>query len=187
MWIGGFGKELKLFNLQENHCHTVSIFYMGIYLCKNNKQLVYSDKNNHTLKMLPNTNTTVTMFKTGDWVPRGITSASNDLLVCLFKNGQSKVVRYSSPGIQYHSQCQPLYTDARYITGNGNGDIIVTDCGKNSVIAVDKLGIFRYTYSGKDSNFEVCSVATDSFGNVPSLLQIIRETKFTCLTETDDF
>uniref|UniRef100_A0A8W8I2G9 B box-type domain-containing protein n=1 Tax=Magallana gigas TaxID=29159 RepID=A0A8W8I2G9_MAGGI len=68
--------------------------------------------------------------------------------------------------IQYDSQCQPLYIWAVYITENVNGDIIVTDWEKDAVIAVDRLGIFRYSYSGKDSEFFACSVVTDSVGHV---------------------
>ena len=58
--------------------------------------------------------TVVTMFTTGDWEPCGVTgSATGDLLVCLRKDDQSKLVRYSSTGtvlqeIQYDSQGQPL-------------------------------------------------------------------------------
>ena len=54
---------------------------------------------------------------------------------------------------------------ACYIAENFNGDIIVTDNKKRIVIAVDRLGIFRYTYSGRE-NDSVCSVVTDSIGNV---------------------
>ena len=112
------------------------------------------------------------MFTTGDWRSYGITgSASGDLLVCLVNDNVSKVVRYSSTGtvlqeIQYDSQCQPLYQRAWYIAENINGDIIVTDYKKRIVIAVDRLGIFQYTYSGKDNVLDAFSVAIDSVGHV---------------------
>uniref|UniRef100_K1PZQ8 Tripartite motif-containing protein 45 n=1 Tax=Magallana gigas TaxID=29159 RepID=K1PZQ8_MAGGI len=172
VWMGGASRELKLFDLQGHLHHTVSITTKGMYLCMYNKQVVYSDHNDNTVRMISDTDIVVTMFTAGDWEPYGVTSAaSGDLLICLFKDDQSKVVRYSSTGsmlqeIQYDSQCQPLYKDATYITENVNGDIIVTDWKKNAVIAVDRLGIFRYSYSGKDTKFDVCSVATDSFGHV---------------------
>uniref|UniRef100_K1QJ40 Protein wech n=1 Tax=Magallana gigas TaxID=29159 RepID=K1QJ40_MAGGI len=122
--------------------------------------------------MISDTDTVVTTFTTGDWRPFGVTrAASGDLLVCLRKDDHSKVVRYSSTGtvlqeIQYDSQGQPLYKQAVYITENVNGDIIITDSEKNAVIAVDRLGIFRYSYSGKDSDFKALSVAADSVGHV---------------------
>ena len=119
-----------------------------------------------------------TLFETKDWNPFGITDiSSGDLLLCLRKDDQSKVVRYNSNGtvlqeIQYDSQCQPLYQLAWYITENVNGDVIVTDLKKNLVIAVDRLGVYRYSYGGKmralgvSKNIDVCSLASDSIGHV---------------------
>nr|XP_022321032.1 protein wech-like [Crassostrea virginica] len=170
VWMGGASKELKLFDLKGHLHRTVTITRPGMYICMYNKQVVYSATK--AVKKISDDDTLVTMFTTGDWKPYGITgSASRDLLVCLLKDDQSKVVRYSSTGtvlqeIQYDSQCQPLYEEAWYIAENVNGDIIVTDFKKDVVIAVDRLGIFRYTYSGKDNVLDVCSVATDSVGHV---------------------
>nr|XP_011454001.2 uncharacterized protein LOC105346916 [Crassostrea gigas] len=174
VWMGGYSTELKLFDFQGHLNHTVNItgIISCLYLCIYNKKVVYTDQPNKAVQMISDTDTVVTMFTTGKWVPRGVTSAaSGDLLVCLCKDDQSKVVRYSSTGtvlqeIQYDSQCQPLYKQAVYITENVNGDIIVTDWKKKVVIAVDRLGIFRYSYSEKDSDFKPSSVATDSVGHV---------------------
>ncbi|XP_078323261.1 uncharacterized protein LOC144622464 [Crassostrea virginica] len=169
VWMGGASSELKLFDLQGHLQRTVTITTQGMYICMFNKQVVYSDVLNKTVKKISADDTVVTMSTTGDWKPKGITgSASGDLLVCLLKDDQSKVVRYSSTGtvlqeIQYNSQCQPLYQDAYYIAENVNGDIIVTDFKMRKVIAVNGLGIFRYSYSGGKS---ASSFATDSVGHV---------------------
>ncbi|XP_078327076.1 uncharacterized protein LOC144623043 [Crassostrea virginica] len=169
VWMGGQSRELKLFDLQGNLHRTVTITTQGMYICMYYKQVVYSDLLNKTVKKISDDDTVVTMFTTGDWKPKGITgSASGDLLVCLRTDDQSKVVRYSSTGtvlqeIHYDSQCQPLYQHAYYITENVNGDIIVTDYKMKKVIAVDGLGIFRYSYSGGKT---ATSVATDSVGHV---------------------
>ncbi|XP_078327006.1 uncharacterized protein LOC144623031 [Crassostrea virginica] len=170
VWMAGESRELKLFDLQGHIQRTVTITTLGFFICMYNKQVVYST--NETVKKISDDDTVVTMFTTGDWGPCGITgSASGDLLVCLIKDDQSKVVRYNSTGtvlqeIQYDSQGQPLYQDAWYITENVNGDIIVTDFKTKTVIAVDRLGIFRYTYSVKKNVSEFCSLATDSVGHV---------------------
>ena len=87
-------------------------------------------------------------------------SASGDFLLCLRKEDQSKVVRYSSAGtmlqeIQFGSHCQPLYQVAWYIDENANEDIVVSDYKKNAVITVNGLGIFRYENSGKHRDFPV--------------------------------
>ncbi|XP_078327258.1 uncharacterized protein LOC111113339 [Crassostrea virginica] len=172
VWMGGESKELKLFDLQGHLHRTVTITAQGMYICMYNKQVVYTGTNTKAVKKVSDDDTVVTMFTTGDWTPYGITgSASGDLLVCLRKDDQSKVVRYSSTGtmlqeIQYDSQCQPLYQRAWYIAENVNGDIIVTDSKKRIAIAVDRLGIFRYTYSGKNNDLDTQSVATDSVGHV---------------------
>ncbi|XP_022326078.1 uncharacterized protein LOC111126015 [Crassostrea virginica] len=172
VWMGGASRELKLFDLQGHLHRTVTITCLGMYICLYNKQVVFTFTNTKAVKKISDDDTVVTMFTTGDWKPYGITgSASGDLLVCLRKDDQSKVVRYSSAGtvlqeIQYDSQCQPLYQKARCISENVNGDIIVTDSKKDIVIAVDRLGIFRYTYSGKDNVLDASSVATDSVGHV---------------------
>nr|XP_022321033.1 uncharacterized protein LOC111123167 [Crassostrea virginica] len=170
VWMGGYSTELKLFDVQGHLHRTLTITCCGTYICMYNKQVVYSGTK--AVKKISDDDTVVTMFTTGDWIPNGITgSASGDLLVCLLKGDQSKVVRYSSTGtvlqeIQYDSQCQPLYQDAWYIAENVNGDIIVTDFKKVIVIAVDRLGIFRFTYSGRNNDLDVSSVATDSVGHV---------------------
>ena len=138
----------------------------------NNKQELYSDQINKTVKKISDDDTVVTMFTTGDWFPYGITgSVSGDLFACLLKDDQSKVVRYSSTGsvlqeIQFDLQGQPLYQFAFYVTENVNGDIIVTDFKKKIVIAVDRFGSFRYKYSGKKNDLYAMSVVTDSVGHV---------------------
>ena len=172
VWMGGASNELKLYDLQGNLHRTVTISYTGMYICMYNKQVLFIDRNDNTVKTISDDDTVVTMFTTGEWEPKGITgSSSNDLLVLLRKNKQSKVVRYSSTGtvlqeIQYDSQCQPLYQKAWYIAENVNGDIIVTDHKKKIVVAVDRQGIFRYSYSGNEISFKPVGIATDLIGHV---------------------
>lgn len=56
--------------------------------------------------------------------------------------------------------------DVAYITENINRDIIVTDLKKHAFIADDRLEIFQYSNSEKDSDFDVSSEAHNSFGHV---------------------
>ncbi|XP_078323006.1 uncharacterized protein LOC111127213 [Crassostrea virginica] len=178
VWMGGQSRELKLFDLQGHLHRTVTITCTGNYISLYNKQVVFSDNLNKAVRRVSDDDTLSTLFETKDWNPFGITdTSSGDLLLCLRKDDQSKVVRYNSTGtvlqeIQYDSQCQPLYQLAWYITENVNGDVIVTDLKKNLVIAVDRLGVYRYSYGGKmralgvSKNIDVCSVASDSIGHV---------------------
>ncbi|XP_056001162.1 uncharacterized protein LOC130046459, partial [Ostrea edulis] len=172
VWIGGTSTDLKLFDFQGNRQDTVSITTHGMYLTVYNKHVIYTTQSSNTVCRVAEDKTIQTMFTTGEWRPRGITStASDDLLVCLRKDDQYKVVRYCSIGtvlqeIQYDSQGQPLYQDTTYITENVNGDIIITDWKKNAVIAVDRFGIFRFSYSGRDTSFTVSAVTSDPAGHV---------------------
>ncbi|XP_056006460.1 uncharacterized protein LOC130050417 [Ostrea edulis] len=170
--MGGASYELKLFDFQGNLHDTVTITTSGMCLTVYNKHVVYTTPISKTVRRVAADKTIQTMFTTGEWTPRGIKStASDDLLVCLRKDDQSKVVRYSGSGtvlqeIQYDSQGQPLYRRPAYITENVNGDIIVTDWKKPAVIAVDRLGIFRFSFSGRDKPSAVSSVTTDPAGHV---------------------
>ena len=168
----GQSRELKLFDLHGHLQRTATITCTGFYICLHNKQVVFSDNLDKAVKRVSDDDTVLTLFETKDWNPFGITNtASGDLLLCLRKGDQSKVVRYSSTGtvlqeIQYDSLCQPLYQLAWYITENVNRDVIVTDLKRNMVIAVDRLGVFRYSYSGQKRTSELSSVATNTVGHV---------------------
>lgn len=172
VWMGGHSKELKLFDLQGNLHRTVHITCIGLFLCVHNNHVVYSDFADKSVKIKPDSNAVVTMFTTKDWNPSGLTrTGSGDLLVCLQLGDHSKVVRYSSTGtvlqsIQYDSYGQPLYESPKYIAENVNGDVIVTDWKKNAVIAVNRLGIYRYSFLWKEGKSFVCSVATDLVSHV---------------------
>ncbi|XP_022328640.2 uncharacterized protein LOC111127653 [Crassostrea virginica] len=172
VWVGGHSRDLKLFDLQGHLHRTVTITCTGIYICLHNKQVVFSDNLKKAVKRVSNDDTVSTVFETKAWNPFGITStASGDLLVCLRKDDQSKVVRYSSTGtvlqeIQYDSQCQPLYQWAWNIAENINGDVIVTDFKRNAAIAVNQSGMFQYSYGGEKRASELSSVTTDTVGHV---------------------
>nr|XP_022327880.1 uncharacterized protein LOC111127132 [Crassostrea virginica] len=144
VWMGGHSRELKLFDLQGHLHRTVTITCTVIYICLHNKQVVFSDNLKTAVKRVSDDDTVLTVFETKAWNPFGITStASGDLLVCLRKDDQSKVVRYSSTGtvlqeIQYDSKCQPLYQWAWNIAENIHGDVILTDFKRNAAIAVNQ-------------------------------------------------
>ena len=172
IWIGGRSKQLKLFDLHGKIQRTLNVPCTKLYICMHESQVVFSDTTNKAIQQISQDNAVVTLFKTGNWKPYGITDTTfGQLLVCLRKDDQSKVVRYSGiysvlQEIQYNSQCQPLYEAAWYITENINGDIIVSDYKKDAIVAVDRLGIFRYIYSGTNNDLDVGSVANDSKGLV---------------------
>jgi hypothetical protein len=174
MLMGGGNKTLKLFDFQGVLHDTISITAHGMYFTVYNKHVIYADPAKNIIYRVADDKAIKKMFITGKWKPQGITSTmSDDLLVCLvlYKDNLSKVVRYSSTGkvlqeIQYDSQGQPLYGKPIFITENVNGDVIVTDWKKNAVVAVDGLGIFRFSYAEMDEDFHASSVTTDPAGHV---------------------
>ena len=164
---------LQLFDLEGNIQRTSKLPCSSrFYICMFNSRVLFSDTSSKEIQQISQDNDVVTLFQTGNWKPYGITdTASGHLLVCLRKDDQSKVVRYSDTysvlqEIQYNSQCQPLYEAAWYITENVNGDIIVSDCKKDVIVVVDQLGIFRYVYSGTNNDLDVGPVVNDSKGLV---------------------
>ncbi|XP_062614222.1 uncharacterized protein LOC134275958 [Saccostrea cucullata] len=176
VWAGGASEELKLFDLHGRHHDTVTITTIGLYLTLYDGHVVYTDLNDKTVKKVINGKVD-TLFSTGEWTPFGITcTAVRDFLVCLRTTDQteSKVVRFSSSGdvlqeIQYDSHYQSLFKWAVYVVENGNGDICVADYDKDAVTVVDKLGIFRFSYTGnKASNekFDASSLNTDSMHHI---------------------
>jgi hypothetical protein len=176
IWMGGASYELKLFDFQGVLHDTVPITTHGMYLTVHNKHVTYTRPVSNTVCKVADDKSIQTMFTTGNWEPLGITSTtSDDLLICLHKDDQSKVVRYSSTGkvlqeIQYDSRDLPLHTplyrDPVYIAENINGDIIVTDWRENSVIAVNSLGMYRFSYRPFRLRLDACAVTTDCAGHV---------------------
>ncbi|XP_062618335.1 uncharacterized protein LOC134279943 [Saccostrea cucullata] len=169
VWAGGASHELKLFDLQGCLHDTVDISDYGGYLTLHDGHVVYTDRNDNTVKKVINGKVD-TLFRTGEYNPSGITcTAAGDFLVCL-QTTESKIVRYSTSGdvleeIQYDSQYQPLFKDAVYVVENGNGDVCVADWGKKAVTVVNKFGIFRFSYTGNKASkeeFLPSSLTTDS-------------------------
>ena len=159
-----------------------------MYICMYKKQVVFSDLLNKAEKKISDYVTPVTMFTTGILTPKDITgNTSGDLLVCLRQELSDTAVPVP---------CSRLFSTTRSVTlcssGNGtsenvNGDIIVNDIEKNNVITVDRLGIFRYSYSLPDSTLLpleslLILILSDTF-----TLQIVFTTEFTCWTETGGF
>ncbi|XP_062587678.1 uncharacterized protein LOC134249340 [Saccostrea cucullata] len=171
MWIVGVKNELKLYDLQGVLYNTIQCSEKGsIYVSIYNTKVVFTRPT--ALKTLSEGNTEVTMFEIPNWIALGIIStASDDLLISQCRDDQYKIVRYSGTGtmlqeLQYDSQSQPLYNKISYIAENVNGDIMASDWGMKAVIAVNKLGIFRFSYTEKESTFFPSGLTTDSVGHI---------------------
>lgn len=176
VYMGGLSKDVKKFDLEGTLMNRIAISTEGMYLSMHKGNLIFTDLKDKSVMRVSEESTVDTMFRTEDWSPLGITStASDDLLVCLRKDNQSKVVRYNSSGavlqeIQFYSrsQGQPLYKFALYVTENTNGDVIVSDFKAKAIIVVDRLGVYRFIYPERTNEITVgiCGVVTDSMGHI---------------------
>ncbi|XP_061171082.1 uncharacterized protein LOC133180627 [Saccostrea echinata] len=115
------------------------------------------------------------LMSTGDWVPVAIHSSiiNGHILVVMWKNTYMKVTRYNREGktlqyIQRDVTGKDLYLGVAYITENFNGDICTSDYVANKVVVVTKLGRYRFSYSGKQSQDRFCpnGICTDVMGHI---------------------
>lgn len=95
--------------------------------------------------------------------------SSGDILL----GGRQKVTRYDKTGnklleIIKDSLGNNLYEKPIYITEQVNGNIIVSDSDKRSVVAVDSLGQYYFEYKGhrSQSDFHPRGICSDKNGDV---------------------
>lgn len=94
---------------------------------------------------------------------------SSEILI-VSPNGVSK---YSERGRkllikQLNNKGENLYYRPIYITENTNGDIIVSDEQRKTIVAVDRIGQHRFNYGGNHSlpEFNPRGICTDAFGHI---------------------
>ncbi|XP_061180668.1 uncharacterized protein LOC133189286 [Saccostrea echinata] len=116
-----------------------------------NKRLICTEFNDDVI--------TKKVMSTDDWYPIGVCCAENgDILVGLFKpEEQGKVNRYGVNGetrdaMQQDSSGSQLFKFPAFVTENGNGDVVVSDHLRRSVIVVDRWGRYRFTYTAEKLN-----------------------------------
>nr|XP_022309218.1 uncharacterized protein LOC111114969 [Crassostrea virginica] len=102
---------------------------------------------------------------------------NGDLLIGLSSKSYprtGRVMRCDGTGrkiadIEVDEKGQRLYKGPHYITENKvNGDIVVSDDGKNALVVVDKSGRHRFDYKGQpiDKSFYPRGVCTDVLGRI---------------------
>ncbi|XP_061188725.1 uncharacterized protein LOC133196894 [Saccostrea echinata] len=87
---------------------------------------------------------------------------------------EANITRYNSKGqqlqiIQHNNKGENLYSDPIYITENRNGDVIVSDMFRRTVVVTDCEGGYRFSYRGSPSNsgfFVPNGICTDALSNI---------------------
>ena len=115
---------------------------------------------------------------------------NGDLLIGLSSKSYprtGRVMRCDGTGrkigdIEVDEKGQRLYKGPRYITENKvNGDIVVSDDGKNALVVVDKSGRHRFDYKGQpiEKSFYPRGVCTDVLGRIlVSHIELKRSTVY---------
>lgn len=83
------------------------------------------------------------------------------------------VTRFNMSGmklnqIEFDDKGQSLFEETIFITENTNGDIIVSDNGKEAIVVTDESGRYLFNYKGHHSRitFHPGGVCTDVFGHI---------------------
>lgn len=116
--------------------------------------LVYTNDHEKTVNIVNNTQIKV-IIRLRDWKPNGVCSTSTgDILVVMVNDDKdTKVVRFpdskEKQSIQYVDKGLPLYSTegTKYICGNRNLDICVSDYRAFAVVVVNRAGKLRFRYS----------------------------------------
>uniref|UniRef100_K1Q8N2 Tripartite motif-containing protein 3 n=1 Tax=Magallana gigas TaxID=29159 RepID=K1Q8N2_MAGGI len=136
-------------------------------------ELLYTDRDKNVIKRVTEHNEINEFINTGDLEALSVhySKINGDILVGLRKVRKGKVIRYNKTGkeiqdIQIDKKRQKLYDIPHYITENMNGNICVSDYGKEAVVVVDKLGQHRFSYTGQMSGFGPYGISTDVLGHI---------------------
>ncbi|XP_061193746.1 uncharacterized protein LOC133201976 [Saccostrea echinata] len=161
VWISDYYNNLILTNTAGDKLHHLTDIrsgYSGGHTVNNDGDLIYIDSHGNINKLSTENTVKTTLIKyTAPWRPRCVYSSpsTGDLLVAMFNTDtrrEGKVVRYNSTGehiqtIQYNNNTgQRLYSRPDYITENRNGDVIVSDFGRDAVVVTDRGGSHRFSY-----------------------------------------
>eukprot|EP00105_Crassostrea_gigas_P008277 XP_011422787.1 PREDICTED: uncharacterized protein LOC105325102 [Crassostrea gigas] len=175
LWVSDSGGNLVQTDLQGNQLQKIrtSGRSEGYHTVTQDRDMIYTDKDNKVINRITPDNTITEFIKTGDWEPLSILHSSHingDILVGMRKDGKGKVTRYNKTGteiqnIQRDNKGQVLYSTPHYITENMNGDVCVSDYN-NGVVVVDKSGQHRFSYTGQGSGFRPYGICTDVLGNI---------------------
>ncbi|XP_065935659.1 tripartite motif-containing protein 2-like [Magallana gigas] len=159
------GKQLQMrkTSCQNEGFHTVTL----------DGYLIFADRINCSVNSITHGKTITLFITTKEWEPLSIhtSNLNGDILVGMRTLSMRKVARYNKTGneiqsIEKDNKGQGLYIVPHYITENINGDICVSDFGKQAVVVVNKVGQHRFSYTGQESEICPYGICTDILGHI---------------------
>ncbi|XP_055998947.1 uncharacterized protein LOC130047615 [Ostrea edulis] len=198
VWVSGNKSDIVRIDGEGNVLeivHTGSGYVPHDLAVSQDKELLYCDNIERTVKMVQNKNQRA-LLRYEMWRPQGIcVTSEGGILVSLYNEleGHSKVMKYAIQRqieenqelatlqtvepklrmvIQYDERGESLFRYATFIAENViNNDVCVSDHGINSVVVVSQEGKFKFIYNNvlsqrKFETFFPCSIATDSQGHI---------------------
>lgn len=135
--------------------------------------LVYSDSESRTVKIVKQRMCETLLTTPRGWIPNSICCmGSGDILVCMSRYHETKVIRYRGKKIMQNyfkdEDEKPLFQDGDYVPylkENCNGDICVSDVNARCVVVLNKAGRVRFRYDGTPARqmktFNPRDIATD--------------------------
>eukprot|EP00105_Crassostrea_gigas_P043039 XP_019927187.1 PREDICTED: uncharacterized protein LOC105338777 [Crassostrea gigas] len=145
---------------------------LGFHTVTKDGDLVYTNKDNKTIMKVTPDNRITLFIDTGNFKPLAIHSSriNGDFLVGMMTDKKSIVRRYNKTGkaIQRLGKRRQLFNYPHFITENINGDICTSDYNKRAVVVVDKIGRYRFSFTGHDqkSVFRPSGICTDIHGRI---------------------
>ncbi|XP_061165867.1 uncharacterized protein LOC133174786 [Saccostrea echinata] len=156
----------------------------GIHTVTRHGDLMYIDRNSNLIQLSAKNKAMTSLREQKEsWTPRCVfcSPSNGDFLVGAIwydkseqRYTEANITRYSSKGqqlqiIQHNNKGENLYSDPIYITENRNGDVIVSDMFRRTVVVTDCEGEYRFSYRGSPSNsgfFVPNGICTDALSNI---------------------
>ena len=164
VWVNGFG-NLILLKTATLNCNKLQIVpdplkqSYGIHTVDTCNELIYIDRNSNTKKISNDFFTSDISLNMTDleWKPQCVYCAksSGDLLVGMYRwdTDTGSIMRFDYNGrhtqtIQHNKTLRYLYRHPIYLIENCNGDVVVSDLGREAIVVTSREGRYRFTYTG---------------------------------------
>lgn len=182
VWVNGFG-NLILLKTATLNCNKLQIVpdqlkqSYGIHTVDTCNELIYIDRNSNTKKISNDFFTSDISLNMTDleWKPQCVYCAksSGDLLVGMYRwdTDTGSIMRFGrhTQTIQHNKTLRYLFRHPIYLIKNYNGDVVVSDLGREAIVVTSREGRYRFTYTGpvlSGSELKPRAICTDVLSHI---------------------